>query len=295
LDLLEQAYTNYAPQYDEVGWPDKRIFSALVTPIENGGNVVALHDVTRFKELERVKNEFIATASHDLKNPIATITGFSALMEQAGPLTDMQQEFVGRIQAASNVMNDLVQNLLQLVQLDLTAEVSVNRETVTLDELIAKVAHEYAPQAEAKRQKLIVEHGQTPFIVQGDAQQLTQVLRNLVGNAIKYTPREGTIRVSQEIVDGCSAVHVRDTGYGIPADHLPNIFNRFHRVRTDDTKDIEGNGLGLAIVKSIVERHSGQMIVESELGKGSCFTVLLPLASPGETARLPVKGVPKRN
>jgi two-component system phosphate regulon sensor histidine kinase PhoR len=287
LALLEKAYNTNSPQTGEIIWPDRRVFASLVTPIEDGGNVVTLHDVTHFKELERVKNEFIATASHDLKNPIATISGFSALMAQAGPLSDMQKEFISRIQFASQTMNELVQNLLQLVQLDLSDGLPTKREAVELNDLIAKVADEYTPQAEAKSQSLTFEKAATRFIVQGDAQKLTQAFRNLVGNAIKYTPANGTVNLSIAADQYNVRVHVKDTGYGIPADDLPEIFNRFRRVRTEETKDIEGNGLGLAIVKSIVEQHGGQVSVESAVGIGSCFTVLIPLASLVEAAGAP--------
>ena len=289
IALLEQSYTDASSQTGEVEWPDHRVFATLVTPIEDGGHVVTLHDVTHFKELERLKNEFIATASHDLKNPIATISGFSHLMAQAGPLNEQQQEFVQRIQSASQNMNELVQDLLQLVQLDLSTGLQLKREPVKFDELIAKVVNEYKPQAEAKNQSLTIEKSPSSAMVRGDAQQLMQVLRNLVGNAIKYTPKNGKINVAQEIKGPDVVISVQDTGYGIPENDLPKIFNRFYRVRDEYTSEIEGNGLGLAIVKSIVEKHDGQIGVESELGKGSRFHFKLPLIQAPRT--FPVSNV----
>jgi signal transduction histidine kinase len=277
IALLEQTYESGSPQTAEVDWPDHRVFSALVTPIEDGGHVVTLHDVTHFKELERIKNEFIATASHDLKNPISAITGFSHLMTMAGPLNEQQMEFIQRIQSASQTMNDLVQNLLQLVQLDLASGIQKKHGPVPLGELVAKVVDEYEPQAAAKEQSLTVRKEEPSPIVQGDAQQLSQALRNLIGNAIKYTPKGGQIHVAFNVRDHQAEIKVQDTGYGIPAKDLPNIFNRFYRVREEQTMQIEGNGLGLAIVKSIVEQHDGNIAVESEAGKGSCFTFTLPL------------------
>ena len=282
--LLEQAYASASAQTGEVTWPDHRVFSALVTPIEDGGYVVTLQDVTHFKEMERTKNEFIATASHDLKNPIATITGFSALMSQAGPLNEQQVEFVERIQYASQNMNKLVQNLLQLVQLDLSTGIPVKHELVHIDELIEKVADEYEPQANAKSQKLTVEKTEAAPNVRGDAQQLTQALRNIVGNAIKYTPQGGEIHITQETTEKEIAINVVDTGYGISAEELPMIFKRFYRVRTNETSDIEGNGLGLAIVKSVIEQHGGQVSAQSETGKGTRFRISLPLPSMRELA-----------
>ncbi len=118
IALLEQTYAAGVSLTGEVAWPDQRVFAARVTPIEDGGHVVTLQDVTHFKDLERVKNEFIATASHDLKNPITSIAGFSHLMTHAGPLNEQQLEFVERIQSAAEKMNELAQNMLTLIQTD---------------------------------------------------------------------------------------------------------------------------------------------------------------------------------
>jgi signal transduction histidine kinase/DNA-binding response OmpR family regulator len=284
IALLDQTYQAGSPQTGEVAWPDQRIFATLVTPIEDGGHVVTLHDISHFKELERMKNEFIATASHDLKNPIATISGFSHLMAQAGPLTEMQVEFVDRIQSASQNMNELVQSLLQLVQLDLSAGFQKKHDPVKIEDLVLKVVDEYEPQATAKEQSITVEKTATGPIVQGDASQLAQVLRNLVGNAIKYTPHGGRIAITAQVKKENILVDVQDTGFGIPAADLPFIFNRFYRVRSGKASEVEGNGLGLAIVKSITEQHGGQISVESEVNKGTRFSVSLPLLASAEFA-----------
>lgn len=115
-------------------------------------------------------------------------------------------------------------------------------------------------------------------MVRGDALQLKQALRNLVGNAIKYTPVNGSINISLEKNEEAVIIHIKDNGYGIPAGDLPFIFDRFYRANDERIKNIEGNGLGLAITKSITERHNGRVNVKSEPGKGSCFTIMLPLA-----------------
>ena len=135
-------------------WPDQRTFVALITPIEDGGQVAILHDVTHFKDLERVKNEFIATASHDLKNPITTIAGFSMLLGHAGTLNEQQQDFVDRIQNAAQTMTELVQNMMSLAQMDL--EATAKHEPMEMGKLLAEMAHEFTPQAKIKEQKLSV-------------------------------------------------------------------------------------------------------------------------------------------
>lgn len=274
IDLVEETCSSNRASAGELEWPDHRTLSASVTPIEDGGCVVVLQDVTRFKDLERVKNEFISTASHDLKNPIGVITGFADLLPKAGPLTKTQADFVRHIYTAAMNMNELVQNLLDLAKIDIGLEFA--REEVDVNNLISEVVEEFRPQAEAKQQTLICRETASRPRVWGDALQLKQALRNLVGNAIKYTPSGGRVQVFFENDEGGVRIHVEDSGYGISAEDLPFIFDRFYRARSEAIKDIEGNGLGLAIVKSIVEGHGGHVSVKSQVGKGSCFTVLLP-------------------
>ena len=277
IQSLEETYISGKPISREVSWPDGRVFTALFTPIAEGGCVVVLNDVTHFKRLEKVKNEFIATASHDLRNPITSIKGYSQLMQHAGPLNDRQAEFVQRIQHASNNMTELVENMLDLAKMDLGAE--PKHEILDVTHLLWQIADEFQPQAEAKRQLLTLEKTEPSLKVKGDALQLSQVLRNLIGNAIKYTPNGGAVTLSIQHQANLALIKVQDTGYGIPVADLPHIFDRFYRVRNNGHDEIEGNGLGLAIVKSTAEAHGGDVTVESDglPGKGSCFTISLPL------------------
>jgi len=154
-----------------------------------------------------------------------------------------------------------------------------------MNKLLAEIVQEFEPQAKAKKQTLTVNTPGSPASIHADPFQLKQALRNLVGNAIKYTPANGIVDLSVDSKHYTVLVSVKDNGYGIPAEHLPHIFDRFYRVREDAIKDIPGNGLGLAIVKSIVERHAGEISVKSEVGEGSCFTISLPLISTIEARR----------
>ncbi len=278
IRLLERARQSRVAEADEIVWPDQRTFSAHITPIEEWGQVAILHDVTHFKELERVKNEFIATASHDLKNPITTVLAYAELLERVGPLNERQVDFALRIRRASKQMHELVLNLLDLARADLGMD--LKRELCDVRQLLTSVADEFQPQAAAKQQTLHIELPATLPRVSADENRLRQVARNLVGNAIKYTPPGGQVTVTAEERGPDVLVHVRDTGYGIPAADLPFIFDKFYRVQSDATQDIEGNGLGLAIVKTIIEQHGGQVLVESAEGQGSCFSVRLPVAAP---------------
>ena len=280
IESLEEAYTSGKAYAREILWGDKRVFNALFTPIAEGGCVVALHDVTHFKRLEKVKNEFIATASHDLRNPLTSIKGYSLLIQKMGPLNDNQVDFAKRIERAAEHMTELVENMLDLAKMDLDAK----REYEILDvvPMLTKLADEFKPQAEAKGQVLTFEKMDSDLKVQGEALKIRQALRNLIGNAIKYTPNGGSVTLSLENESDRVNIRIQDTGYGIPASDLPNLFNRFYRVRNNGHDEIEGNGLGLAIVKSTAESHGGDVTVESEPGKGSCFTFTLPLMGAAE-------------
>ncbi len=275
IQMIEKARASHTASSGEVTWPDKRVFATHLTPIESGGIVAILHDVTRFKDVEKVKDEFIATASHDLKNPITAIQGFSQLITQAGPFNDVQLNFVHRIQGAANTMYELVHNMMQLAQVDLnTTHLHL---PVEMGALLSEIADEFLPQAQAKDQTLNFIPLRESVPVNGDPLQLRQVFRNLVGNAIKYTPANGTITLSTKVDNGKLVVQVQDSGYGIPTSDLPFIFDRFYRVREGRNAQEEGNGLGLAIVKSIVEQHNGQFSVQSQLGTGSTFSIDLPV------------------
>ncbi len=282
IEWLDQARRSGGLKAGELEWPDGRTFDALIAPIEGGGLVAVLHDVTYFKQVEQVKNEFIAAASHDLKNPIMSISGYSDLLVQAGPLNDLQADFVHRIQNAARTMNDLVQNMLQLARTDLNKTRKIER--VEMGALLAVVVDEFKGQASIRTQTLDFLPLPDPAYVDGDPLQLRQLFRNLVGNAVKYTPDGGTIQVDAQAEDGFLLVGVQDNGYGIPAADLPFIFDRFYRVHQNFEVEAEGNGLGLAIVKAVVEQHNGQVSVTSEPGTGSRFVVSLPLFSRANVA-----------
>lgn len=276
IQMIDDVRTSHDAKSMEITWPDDRTFATLLTPIESGGVAAILHDVTHFKEVEKVKDEFIAAASHDLKNPITSILGFSQLLSQAGPLNEKQTEFTRLIQGAAQTMNELVQNMMQLAQIDLrTAQ---KHEVLEMGVLLAEIADEFIPQAREKEQVLNFT-SPMPVRIHGNPLQLRQLFRNLLGNAIKYTSRKGNIQLTGKIDNNQLLIDVQDNGYGIPASDLPFIFDRFYRAHHGQTNEVEGNGLGLAIVKSIVEQHGGQIKVQSEPDKGTCFSISLPTLS----------------
>lgn len=276
LALLERGRSSSTHQQGEISWPDGRTFSALVTSIDEGGQVVVLHDISQFKALSDLKNEYIATASHDLKNPIMAVLGYNDLLAKVGPLNELQVEFSHRIHNATNQMRDLVLNLLEISRLE--SGTAMKLEALDINALLQEGAEALRDQASAKNQSLTLALCPEQPIIRGDRTLLQQLINNLVGNAIKYTPVDGKIILTTRFNSPQVDILFQDTGIGIPADDLPHIFNKFYRVANDDTKDIEGTGLGLAIVKSIVENHAGTITVDSQHGKGTVFTVRLPLA-----------------
>jgi signal transduction histidine kinase len=275
LHLLDQVRAAGEHRQADVAWPDGRTFSALVTPIEEGGQVVVLHDISQFIALAALKNEYIATATHDLKNPLMAVLGYNDLMAKAGPLTEMQQEFSKRIQNSAMLMRELVLNLLEISRLESGAPMQA--EMLDLHTLLNECADLTREQAALKNQRLIVSLCPEAPVIRGDRQLLQQLVSNLLGNAVKYTPADRDICLNSATEDGQVIVKFQDHGIGISEEDLPHIFNKFYRVHNDDTVDIEGTGLGLAIVKSIVESHHGQIAVESQRGVGTTFTVRLPL------------------
>jgi len=276
-ELLWKVSKNGAHQQGEVNWPDGRVFSVLVAPIEEGGQVAVLHDVSHFKALAELKNEYIATATHDLKNPIQAVLGYNDLLTKAGELNPMQRDFSKRIRSSALQMRDLVLNLLEISRLE--SGMRMNMETLDLKEVLEEATIELQDQIQAKGHYLELKFCDERLPIQGDRTLIQQLVRNLLGNAIKYTPENGQITLTSDIEDDHVSIKFQDTGVGIPSKDLPYVFEKFFRVQSDETRDIEGTGLGLAIVRSIVENHKGHIHVESSLGVGTTFTVNLPLSN----------------
>jgi CheY-like chemotaxis protein/nitrogen-specific signal transduction histidine kinase len=242
ITLLDDAYISREGIVREVLWPDRRVFTGLFTPLVDGACVVTLHDVTRFKELEKVKDEFIATASHDLRNPLTSIRGYSQLILHTGSLNENQVDFVTRIQRAVMNMTELVDNMLDLAKMDLGAE--AKREVMDVSRTLCDLADEFKPQAGAKEQTLTLEEIEIRSTIQGDALKIRQALRNLIGNAIKYTPQGGAVTLSLQQEAGMAQIKIRDTGSGIP--DLDPCHTRFLLERKCDSSALWGvfDGIG---------------------------------------------------
>jgi len=274
-DLVGRALACGEAVSGELTTDDERARYGSISPIPGIGWVAILQDITYLKELDRMKSEFVSTVSHDLRSPLTTVRGYADLIQVLGPVTEQQQDALEKIRRATLQMNELIGDLLDLGKIE--AGIDMEMAPCSLGEIAAAVLDDLAPNAALHR--LNVQAAIAPDLppVYGNAGRLRQVLANLVGNAIKYTPPGGTVRVAVEQKGGEVFLAVRDTGIGIAPTDQEQVFQRFFRVRTPETEHIPGTGLGLAIVRSIVEVHGGRIGVQSALGQGSTFTVALPV------------------
>ena len=260
-------------KYHEINFDDGRVFNAQYTPIPKIGAAVTMQDISYLKELDRLKSDFIHTVSHDLRSPLTSILGYTELIERTGPLNENQTEFIKRLQGSIQHITALVNDLLDLGRLE--AGFDTRRETVHLESVLKYSLDMFDAQIKKKDIQLTTDISNDLQPLRANPIRIRQMMDNLVGNAIKYTPNEGSIHVSISMQDTQIILKVEDTGPGIPLDEQVHVFEKFYRA-TNAPEGVEGSGLGLSIVKSIVESHQGRVWVESRIGKGSLFTVLLP-------------------
>ncbi len=275
IELIKQPQVQNMLRYHEVGFPDGRVGSAHLTPIYEVGYALTLQDITDLKEIDRVRSEFIHTVSHDLRSPLTSVIGYTELVERAGSLNDNQREFLKRIQESVQHITSLINDLLELGSIE--AGLDTRREFVHLDGILNYTLEMLQGQVKAKHINLKTEIASALPALRANPVRLRQVLDNVVGNAIKYSHDRGEVTVAMRAEDDQVIVQVTDNGPGIPAKDQAHIFDKFYRGSNISSK--AGSGLGLAIVKSIVEAHQGRMWVESTVGKGSTFFVILPVLS----------------
>ena len=246
----------------------------------------AQHDLAaqneRLRELDRLKDEFIALVSHELRTPLTSIRGYTELLldGEAGKLTGDQRQFLGVVERNAHRLLHLVGDLLFLAQVE-AGKLVLDIGALDLGNVASESVETARPQAEAKNITLTLATGPVPLIA-GDRARISQLLDNLVSNAIKFTPEGGRVDVRVRALKQRAVLEVRDSGMGIPAGEQEFLFQRFFRTSTATEQAIQGTGLGLAISKAIVEAHAGRISVTSEEGEGTTFQVTLPLHSPAE-------------
>ena len=242
---------------------------------EREGTILVFHDLTRLKQLERQREEFVANVSHELRTPLSLIKGYvETLLDGARHDPEVAERFLKIIERNTNRLDLLIQDLLTISALE-AGRVKLNLQKVELRPLAEKVLGDLKPPADSKGVALV---NQLPdLIAAADAVRLEQVLANLVDNAIKYGRSQGTVTVGGgKTGDGKIEVFVQDDGPGIPPESLDRVFERFYRVDKARSREQGGTGLGLSIVKHIVQSHGGKVWVKSEPGKGATFFFTLP-------------------
>ncbi|MDY7034913.1 MAG: PAS domain-containing sensor histidine kinase [Thermodesulfobacteriota bacterium] len=239
------------------------------------GGVEAFQDISRLRKLEREKENIVSMFAHDMKSSLTIIGGFALrLLKKGGKIDEKKvKKYLGIIKDESGKLESLVNDFLEFSKLQ-TGKLKLNFSATSLDKELMELLDAYWLKASQSGIELVLENEEELSIIEADASQLRRVFTNLLDNAIKFSSEKGTITISTNETAEDVIVKVKDEGIGITHDQLPFIFDSFHQVRRG--REVEGFGLGLAAVKTIVEGHSGKIFAESELGKGSVFTLVLP-------------------
>jgi two-component system phosphate regulon sensor histidine kinase PhoR len=247
------------------------------------GAVLVFHDVSELRRLETVRRDFVANVSHELKTPLSSIKAYAETL-LAGALDEPQtsRAFVRQIEEQAERLHSLILDLLSLARIESGQEV-FEIEPVAVAEVVSACVEQYAGAAAGKQLSVVVEPC-SPMQVRADPEGLREILNNLLDNAIKYTRDGGRIMLRWRPDDSAGLIEIQDTGIGIPPHERTRIFERFYRVDKARSRELGGTGLGLSIVKHLVQAFGGSVSVSSEVGRGSTFTVRLPLAQPSPRA-----------
>ncbi|MFL5795800.1 MAG: sensor histidine kinase [Actinomycetota bacterium] len=283
--LAEQAAEARAPVVGNltVVFPEPRTLTMRAFPLADRGPtgriVVTLTDITQRRRLEVLRRDFVANASHELRTPVAAVRALAETLLTALPDDpEAGRQFAERIAREAERLDVLARDLLDLSRVE---RGTLDVEPVDLVGLAKEVVGGYEDLATERRVRLRSELQQVSM--RGDRAQLGLLLSNLLDNALRHTPAKGTVCVRLDAAESRALLQVADTGEGIPARELPRVFERFYRVDKARARQTGGTGLGLAIVRHVAEAHGGTVRVDSELGRGSTFTVALPVAGPPAT------------
>jgi two-component system phosphate regulon sensor histidine kinase PhoR len=238
---------------------------------------IRVRDVTRLKQFEQLKSDMISLMSHELRTPLTSINGFAELLALDDKIPEESREFLQIISNESQRMSRMIDTFLSVTQLERADKKEVSKIALRLDEIVRETIATMQTVAKKKRIRLVEQaNGQIPPVA-ADKSLITQALTRLLDNAIKYSPERTAVTVSAVLEADTVRVIVEDRGYGVPAESIDRVWEKFYRVARDgQEKDEESTGLGLAFVKEVVEQHGGTVAVESEVGRGSKFSFALP-------------------
>lgn len=264
----------------EVILADGRTFYANLSPVSAGeagviGWVATMQDVSHFKELNQLKNDFVNTVSHDLRSPLSNILMAASLIREVGETNEDQQALLGLIEKRVRSMSHLIEDLLDVGKIE--AGIEMEMEPCNLIDITEEVITTLLLEANQKNIQVTQSLDSNLPLVLANAVRIRQVFHNLISNAVKYTSNEGQVIVRAYAHQGEVRLQVTDTGAGIPPTDRPHVFEKFYRVSGEQAANVKGTGLGLAIAKGIVEKHHGRIWLESVVGEGTTFTVALPV------------------
>jgi two-component system, OmpR family, phosphate regulon sensor histidine kinase PhoR len=262
--------------------PQDRTLMVQALPVSYGddrtGVLAALHDITELRKLERLRQEFVANVSHELKTPLTSIKGYvETLLDGALEDKAHNREFLQIIDEHARNLALLIDDVLDLSAIE-AKRLEYRFDSVSLADVTEKLIKGLAPMAKAKDVKIDNRLSDKLPKVRADRDKLAQILMNLIDNAIKFNKTGGRVEISAVADGNPIIISVKDTGVGITPDDLPRVFERFYRADKARSREIAGTGLGLAIVKHLIEAHQGTVTAQSQLGQGSIFTFTLPRA-----------------
>ena len=281
--LIESVIEDNVKQHDEahIYFPEERILDVHIAPYysqgwRQRGAIIVLHDITAIRKLEKMRSEFVANVSHELKTPITSVKGFAeTLLSGDVPDEETAKQFLQIIYDESERLNRLITDLLELSKIEKQA-MPLKITEVNVNEVIEKSTQTISKFARDKNLTLHLPDSEHPVFVEADVDRLGQIVLNLVANAVNYTSDNGDIYIDAEERSSKVVISVKDTGMGITEEALDRLFERFYRVDKARSRHSGGTGLGLAIVKHLVESHDGKIYVNSQEGIGTTFTVELP-------------------
>ncbi len=267
----------------ELTWRGKslRVFDVLATPLPGDpppGVVLVLRDISELKQLELMRQQFVANVSHELKTPLSSIKAYTETL-LAGARNDPVhcERFLNRIDEQAGHLHQLIMDMLSLARIE-SSQASFDVANVSVDRVVRRCQADYEPQAAAREVALVCRAHCAELQVRADEEGLRQILSNLIDNAIKYTPAGGSVTVDYRGDGAAALIQVADTGVGIAAEHHNRLFERFYRVDKARSRELGGTGLGLSIVKHLSQAMGGSVTVASQVGVGSTFTISLPIA-----------------
>ena len=277
--LFNDVFSN--TEFTTVGDTRKTIraqVSVLDVGDEKPGAAIVLHDVTELRQLETLRQDFVANVSHELKTPLASIRAYAETLK-LGALNDPKNNlrFVERIEAQADILNQQIQDLIQLARVE-SAQTAFEIVRINLRKLCLDCVNTFATEADSLKVKLTLQENDEELFIDADHKAIRTIVNNLISNALHYTPERGSVTVILSQTDRLATIEVVDTGIGISAEHQSRIFERFYRVDKARSRDMGGTGLGLAIVKHLAQAFEGNVELSSSEGEGSTFSIHFPLA-----------------